>query len=90
MRTILIERKKNFFKCLSVYEVYCDGKIVATLRNGAEVILEIDDNPHTIYCVSSGGDSRTVSDLINIPSGSQSVKLIAKRLVGSIRLEFNN
>ncbi len=100
MRIITVERKKSFFGCAVVYQISCDGKTVSSVRNGKTVTFEVDDNSHIIQCFSTtptsissdrngnvyGGGGTTTSDVINIPSGDQPIKLFVSQGFASLKL----
>ncbi|MCK9342858.1 MAG: hypothetical protein PHD85_01620 [Bacilli bacterium] len=102
MRNITIERKKSFFGAAVVYQVYCDGKVIASIRNGKKTLFEIDEASHSIQCIlivpntfygdgnggMYGGGGTTVSDVVNIPSGSQSAELFVEQGWASLKLKL--
>ena len=50
MRTVILKREKNFSGSAMLYQVKCDGKLVATLKNGQEKTIELDGERHGIQC----------------------------------------
>ena len=101
-RTVTIERPTHFFGVMTLYQVMCDGKVVASLRDGETKVLEIDGNPHTIQCCSisptmidgdyngwvSGSGGMKVSDVISIPGGNKPVQLQVKPGFVSLTLQY--
>lgn len=80
MRKLMIHRKKSFIGCLLVVQVMCDGHIVGSIRSGETTEINIDENAHTIYCVADapgeyGGSNRRTSDVINVPVGTDNIKM---------------
>ena len=99
-RKITIVRASKFVGCAVAYQVLCDGQVVATIRNGKTITFEVDENSHIIQCCAVaptmimgnefgvyGGGGNTMSDIINIPSGSQSAELLLKSGFASLKLE---
>jgi polysaccharide export outer membrane protein len=79
------------------------GKIQLIRQVGEETkVFEIDEKSHTIQCCITsptmiygngtggvyGGGGTTVSDVVNIPSGTQSADLFVKNGLASLRLEL--
>ena len=101
-RKVTIERASSFVGCAAVYQIICDGQVIASIRNGETKIFEIDEKSHTIQCCITsptmiygngtggvyGGGGTTVSDVVNIPSGAQSADLFVKNGLASLRLEL--
>ena len=102
LRKITIERASSFVGCAAVYQIICDGQVIASIRNGETKVFEIDEKSHTIQCCITsptmiygngnggvyGGGGTTVSDVINIPSGTQSAELFVKNGFASLKLEL--
>lgn len=101
-RKITIERASSFIGCATVYQIICDGQVIASVRNGETKVFEIDEKSHIIQCCITsptmiygdgyggvhGGGGTTVSDVVNIPSGVQSAELFVKHGFGALRLEL--
>ena len=101
-RKVTIERASSFVGCAAVYQIICDGQVIASIRNGETKVFEIDEKSHTIQCCITsptmiygngtsgvyGGGGTTVSDVVNIPSGTQSADLFVKNGFASLRLEL--
>lgn len=100
MRQVIIERKKTFFGG-GVFQVCFDGKVIGTIRNGKSISFAIDEESHLIQCIEtspvtvygdkngiSGGGGTTVSDIVNIPSGSKSAFLFVEPGWGSLKLKL--
>lgn len=93
MRTVTLQREKNFLKAMSVYYVYCDEKLVGSVRNGQSISFDIDNNEHIVYCqvtvtMYDGDGGTTVSDVVKIPAGEESVNLLVSRGFRSLRLNL--
>ena len=91
MRKVYITRKKKFNGCALIYQIKCDDNVVATIRNGKTVVLEVDNNAHTIQCFAEspgneGGYFTYYSDLINILPGTSDIKLVVKPRLVSLEL----
>lgn len=101
-RKITIERASSFVGCAAVYQIICDGQVIASIRNGETKVFEIDEKSHIIQCCITsptmiygngtggvyGGGGTTVSDVVNIPSGTQSADLFVKNGFASLRLKL--
>ena len=101
-RKVTIERASSFIGCAAVYQIICDGQVIASIRNGETKVFEIDEKSHAIQCCITsptmiygngtggvyGGGGTTVSDVVNIPSGTQSADLFVKNGLASLRLEL--
>ena len=90
MRSITVVRVKAFVRSLVTIAIACDGKPVASVRNGSSVTFDVDENAHTVQCYlhtsggfwsdgnggfyGSGGGTET-SDIVRIPAGECSVEL---------------
>ena len=102
LRKISIERASSFLGCAVVYQIICDGQVIASIRNGETKVFEIDEKSHAIQCCITsptmiygngnggvyGGGGTTVSDVVNIPSGTQSADLFVKNGLASLRLKL--
>ena len=99
-RTVTIKRLRKFVGCALVYQVFCDGQAVATLRNGETKVFEINEMPHAIQCYATvptmvygngngiyGGGGPLVSDLVNVSGGNHSIDLFVKNGFNSLKLE---
>ena len=99
-RTVAVERESDFRGALAVYQILCDGHVVGSVRNGDTTYFQIDENSHTVQCCKitpihfdgeHGHGGTTISDVVVIPSGTLSAKLVVKPEWGSsLRLELKN
>lgn len=87
-RKVTIKRASSFFGCIGVYQIICDRQVIASIRNGKTEVFEIDEKSHTIQCCSIAGENTMVSDVVNIPSGTQSADLFVKLGFASLRLKL--
>ena len=91
-RKIIIERQWRFIGSACIYNIFCDGQIIATIRNGEEKIFEIDENAHSIQCgvgnMAGGLFGGSSSDLVSIPKGTESAKLLLETGFASLKLEL--
>ncbi len=97
MRTVFIQREKKFWGSACIYMVLCDGKTVASIRNGQTVSFIIDDKEHIIQCQQTtpvnfydgyGGGGTIFSDVVNVPVGNKDVKLFVSPQLASLKLEL--
>ena len=103
-RTVTIERENSFFACLVVFQILCDGQQIATIRNGETKTFVINENSHTVQCCITaptmifgsgdggiyGSGGTTISDIVNIPSGTKSARLSVKNGFASLKLNLIN
>ena len=103
-RTVTIKREESFIGCLVVYQIICDGQLIATIRNGETKTFEINENSHTVQCCITsptmifgsgdggiyGSGGTTISDIVNIPRGTKSARLSVKNGFGSLKLNLIN
>ena len=89
MRLVTISREKKFLHCLSVFQVSCDGEVVATVRNGQEVTFKVNESSHRIQCFYSHAGETGVkmyySDLIYVQEGVTNIKIMVRAGIGSIK-----
>ena len=89
MGKVTIHRKKCFSGSALIFQVCCDGKVVASVRNGESTTFNIDAEEHCIQCTAtttgyiygyngtvSGSSGGTVgSDVITIPRDTSEIVL---------------
>lgn len=95
MRTVILKREKNFSGGAMLYQVKCDGKLVATLKNGQEKTIELDGERHGIQCFADTisldedvSSSRLYSELEDIPAGEDNILVSFKPGFASIKMSI--
>lgn len=86
-RKIIIKRPKNFVACMVTFSVIIDGAVVAQIKNGQDVTIEVNGASHALLIKMPNGFS---SDVLQISAGSKDESYTIKpvRKFSSVHIEI--